>query len=608
MNAFTRWIEDRTGLVAGWGRIGRAQVPASTRWLRIWPPAILFSLVVEVVTGFVLWMYYSPGSQSAWESIYWVQYEVWGGWLVRGLHYYAGQVLLGLVALYVVHMILVGAYRAPRELVFWMAVGLGVITLGLLLTGDLLSWSQCGVKSTQVRTSYLTLIPWIGDALRKVAVGGSEFGHLTLTRFLALHVGLCGALACLLMYGHCRASARADRSQAAAGAPMVSYWAGSAVLGGVASLVALAVVLGLVGFRAASGQHAGQRPGDYLGVELGPPADATVPYEAARPDWYFVCLYQFANIFPAGTVGPLNLEIVPIFVLPGAIVVLLLAMPWIARLRGGHVFNIAVTLALLGAAVGLTLVSKGKDADDDRYQAAVAAGAEDAERVKQLIQAPEGIPVAGAATLLRNDPKTQGPRLFAQHCASCHDHVGPDGQGIKAQKASAPNLYDFGTVRWIAGLLDPKQVAGPGYFGGTAFHNGTMVRFVQGGLKEQRQSVGEKEFQQLLAGLAAEATGAPPEAVRKNLTQLLEDFTCTDCHHFHGKGKPGKAPDLTGYASAAWLRGIIGDPAHASFYGAKNDRMPAYAKTPDKPEDNVLSPRQLEMLADWLRGQWYQPK
>jgi hypothetical protein len=32
------------------------------------------------------------------------------------------------------------------------------------------------------------------------------------------------------------------------------------------------------------------------------------------------------------------------------------------------------------------------------------------------------IPKQGAVYLLRNDPKTRGPRLFKQHCASCHSY------------------------------------------------------------------------------------------------------------------------------------------------------------------------------------------
>ena len=90
-------------------------------------------------------------------------------------------------------------------------------------------------------------------------------------------------------------------------------------------------------------------------------------------------------------------------------------------------------------------------------------------------------PPAGALRLLRGDPKTQGPRLFTQNCASCHDHAaGQDPiDDIKAEKSTAPNLAGFASRQWIAGLLDPKQILGPQYFGTTKFRTGKMARWVK---------------------------------------------------------------------------------------------------------------------------------
>ena len=79
-------------------------------------------------------------------------------------------------------------------MVFWVAVLLACATMALVLTGDLLSWDQNGYWATHVRVSFLNLIPGIGPALYKLAVGGASFGHLTLTRFFALHAGLFTAV------------------------------------------------------------------------------------------------------------------------------------------------------------------------------------------------------------------------------------------------------------------------------------------------------------------------------------------------------------------------------------------------------------------------------
>ena len=82
---------------------------------------------------------------------------------------------------------------------------------------------------------------------------------------------------------------------------------------------------------------------------------------------------------------------------------------------------------------------------------------------------------------------------------------------------------------------------------------------------------------------------------------------CTDCHKFHGEGKLGNAPELTGYGSRDWLIGVVSNPAHKRFYGKKNDRMPAYVPS-DVPAQNVLSRRDIGLLVDWLRGEWYEER
>ena len=607
MKAWTQWIEDRTGIVAAWQQCSQARVSAGPCCLGLWPSMILFAFVVEAVTGLFLWMFYSPSAQTAWESVYYVQYEVLGGWLLRGIHYHAGQVLLALALLYAIHMILSGAYRAPRELVFWTVVGMALVTIALLLTGDLLPWTQVGYWSTNVRTKFLFLLPWVGDLLYKLAVGGPDMGHLTLTRFVALHAGVFSAVFAVLLVLHAWLARKAAAANPSASPALRRYWPNQAVRNMLACCAVLAVVLVLVGRNGIGEKWAGYLPADYLGHELGSPRDPIDAYAAARPDWYFVGLYQFAHYFPG------NLKIVPIFIVPGLLVLLFVAMPFWSGRKRGHAVNVLVTLGLLAVVAALTVVSKRADALDPRVQASLADEEEAAFRVRELIRA-KGIPVGGALALLWDDPKTQGPKLFKQHCGSCHDFADEQGEGMLAEKPSAPNLFGFAGVDWLVKFTDPKLIAyapatvtksdRPRFFGATAFKKGEMVEFVKDNLKELKKDIGEKEFHKVIAALASEATRESGDKPSADAKQLIEDFTCTDCHRYHDKGKLAAAPDLTGYGARQWLVGIISDPAHKRFYSVKNDRMPAYSKAPDVPGKDILTARQVELLAEWLRGQW----
>ena len=74
-------------------------------------------------------------------------------------------------------------------------------------------------------------------------------------------------------------------------------------------------------------------------------------------------------------------------------------------------------------------------------------------------------------------------------------------------------------------------------------------------------------------------------------------LNCIDCHEFRGEGS-GTGPDLTGWGSREWTIGIIKNPSHKRFYDRRNDRMPAYG------ERQELTDKQIELVTDWLRGEW----
>jgi hypothetical protein len=181
---------------------------------------------------------------------------------------------------------------------------------------------------------------------------------------------------------------------------------------------------------------------------------------------------------------------------------------------------------------------------------------------------------------------------------------------MKPEKPSAPNLYHFADRAWITGLLDPKRIVSPEYFGGTALRKGEMVGYV----KDTFADLGADEKKQLQAAVAALSAEAGLKSQRKldaadaaliaaGRKAITTEYDCKNCHKFYEKGKLGTGPELTGYGSREWLVGIISNPAHKRFYGPKNDRMPLYAESAE-PEKNILSAQSVEILADWLRGDW----
>jgi ubiquinol-cytochrome c reductase cytochrome b subunit len=167
-------------------------------------------------------------------------------------------------------------------------------------------------------------------------------------------------------------------------------------------------------------------------------------------------------------------------------------------------------------------------------------------------------------------------------------------------------------------LLDAERIAGPHYFGNTKFAEGDMV----GSIKEAYESAaGEEERAELreqldkvARALSAEAQlplqaaadGQDRSAIDEGVALLTGELKCTECHRFRDQGELGSAPDLTGYGSREWLLAILRNPQHERFYpGDHNDGMPAFAPDAQQPENNALSQRELQLLADWLRRDWY---
>jgi ubiquinol-cytochrome c reductase cytochrome b subunit len=594
----TDWADHRTGCRKLIHEALFENVPGGSRWRYVWGSTLTFALSVQFITGIFLWMAYSPSSQTAWESVYYIQNEMLGGWLLRGIHHYTAQAMTVLLVLHLMQVVIDGAYKAPREVNFWFGLLLLQLVLGLSLTGYLLPWDQKGFWATKVATNLLAVVPVIGPALQRLIVGGTEYGHHTLTRFFALHAGvLPGAIIGLLvahiyLFRRHGLTPKEPRTK-----PDEAFWPDQVLKDTVACFAVMAAVLFLI-LKPRLFGHGGE-----WGAELGAPADPSEPYSAARPEWYFLFLFQFLKFFPGGT------EIWGAIIIPSLVMAVIFIMPFFGRWRLGHRFNVGLLFVLLMGAGLLTYLARAEDAKNETYTLAKTDADRAAERVRELAASPSGIPNSGAVTLLRADPLTQGPKLFSQKCASCHRYGGEDGMGRKLKDPqSASDLKGFGSREWLAGLLDPGKIDSTNYFGGTKLHDGKMVKFVKKEIAsytpEQKQ-----QLQKAIAALSAEAQLKPQQANDQRDVAVIEegkklisaDLRCTDCHQFHKKDEDASAPDLTNYGSKAWLVNFLNNPAHPDLYGKLNDRMPAFG------EKKILTAAQIGLVVDWLRGEWYEP-
>jgi ubiquinol-cytochrome c reductase cytochrome b subunit len=638
LNKLLDWLDHRTGHRELVHDALFERIPSGARFRYITGSMLVFAFVTQAITGIFLWMAYSPSSTTAYESVYYIQHEMTGGWILRGIHHFMAQAMVVCMVLHLMQVVWDGAYRPPREVNYWLGLVLMLLVLGLGLTGYLLPWDQKGFWATNVATNLMTLSPGVGKEVQTLAVGGSAYGHHTLTRFFAMHAGVLPVLLVIFLGLHVTLFRRHGITpHVTAGRPDEFFWPKQVLFDAIGCLVLLTIVMLLVVHFDLGGLFSGDLAASHRGAELGAPADPSQAYSAARPEWYYLFLFQLLKYFP----GPS--EIIGAIVIPSIVVAILFTLPLFGSSRLGHqLCRGFVILLVVGAAVltGVALYddnyawlgpkfglfNEAKWAASQEFLDAKEEAERHAERTVQLINRretlPDGtlsdvrlIPKEGAVTLLRNDPLTHGPRLFNQHCASCHTHNNPSSHAKSTSEASkaistAPDLHGFASRSWIKGLLTPAMIESASYFGNTAHKTGRMATW----LKQHAASLKPDELDAIAAALSAqaqlksqrEADVTDAELIRRGVG-LIEQNCTRGCHKFGDHGQLGLAPDLTGYGSYEWMMGFVSDPAHERFYRQENDRMPSFAKDLAHQENNNISIRELSLIVDWLRGNYYDP-
>src|SRR6266446_4155236 len=193
------WCDHRTGYRRLVSVLLIEHIPGGAKWRYVWGSCLVFVFAVQLITGVLLMTAYSPSDSTAWASVYFIQYQMDFGWLIRGLHHFGSQAMVVLLGIHMLQVVIAGAHLPPREVNWWLGLGLMGLVLALSLTGYLLPWDKKGYYDTQVAINIAGSIPGIGGCAQRTIVGGPEYGNATLSRFYALHVGIIPALIVVLL-------------------------------------------------------------------------------------------------------------------------------------------------------------------------------------------------------------------------------------------------------------------------------------------------------------------------------------------------------------------------------------------------------------------------
>ena len=177
------------------------------RTLRFWATcglgvAALASFMLLTVTGILLMIYYKPTTALAYQSIKDIHFIVPTGAFIRNIHRWSAHLMVLSVAFHMARVFYRGAYKPPRQFNWVIGVVLLVLTLLMSFTGYLLPWDQLAFWAVTVGTEMASYVPFIGDSVREMLLGGPVVGASTLLRFYVLHVAVLPSVIVLVLMVH----------------------------------------------------------------------------------------------------------------------------------------------------------------------------------------------------------------------------------------------------------------------------------------------------------------------------------------------------------------------------------------------------------------------
>jgi ubiquinol-cytochrome c reductase cytochrome b subunit len=353
-----KWIDRRLPVVGLMYDTLMIPTPKNLNWMWIWGIVLTFCLALQIITGIVLVMHYTPHVDYAFGSIEHIMRNVNGGPMLRYLHMNGASLFFVAVYAHIFRGLYYGSYKAPREITWIIGMLIYLLMMATAFMGYVLPWGQMSFWGATVITGLFGAIPFIGEGLQTWLLGGPAVDNATLNRFFSLHYLLPFVIAGLVILhiwafhttGNNNPTGVEVRrgSKEEAEKDTLPFWPYFVIKDLFALAVILAVFFAVVGFMPNYLGH----PDNY--IEANPLATPS----HIVPEWYFLPFYailraftpdvwvvMFADFISGGIIKSDFFGVLAMF---GAIAVLA-AVPWLdtSTVRSGRyrpMFKIAFWL------------------------------------------------------------------------------------------------------------------------------------------------------------------------------------------------------------------------------------------------------------------------
>jgi len=294
---FEAWLDRRLPIVGLLYDTLMIPTPKNLNWMWIWGIVLTFCLALQIITGVLLAMHYTPHVNMAFASIEHIMRNVNGGHIIRYLHMNGASLFFFAVYLHMFRGIYYGSYKAPREVTWIIGMLIYLLMMATAFMGYVLPWGQMSFWGATVITGLFGAIPGIGPSIQTWLLGGPAVDNATLNRFFSLHYLLPFVIAGLVIVHiwafhttgnnnptgvEVRRTSKADAQK-----DTVPFWPFFVIKDVFALVVVLTVFLAIVGFMPNFLGH----PDNYIEANpLATPAHIV-------PEWYFLPFYAILRAF-----------------------------------------------------------------------------------------------------------------------------------------------------------------------------------------------------------------------------------------------------------------------------------------------------------------------
>ena len=183
-----QWLERRLPIV-GLMHSAFVTYPTPRNLNYFWTFGGILSLMlgVQIITGVVLAMHYTPHVDMAFNSVEQIVRDVNYGWLLRYLHSNGASMFFIAVYIHMFRGLYYGSYKEPREVLWILGVIIYLLMMATGVMGYVLPWGQMSFWGATVITNLFSAIPYVGDSIVTLLWGGYSVGNPTLNRFFSLH-------------------------------------------------------------------------------------------------------------------------------------------------------------------------------------------------------------------------------------------------------------------------------------------------------------------------------------------------------------------------------------------------------------------------------------